>query len=307
MIERFSIPARIAIVFMAISLLAALLFARNQGQTLTGQLFDGQNSSHPGYPVLGACTSENNALFEIDSDRIGGDSSPANPIAPDAVDIWSTCYHAMVESVIEEHLGNQPADNVMDILNDCYSHLGDIEVTPGEAHQLDCFAETPETLSPAGSLLKLLASQLAPWQHPDDLEALTASDVGSVLNEYVRTYECALNERSFFRFPRVQEELASVSIRDFFGNVSLDEINKEALEEEHKITQEMQVARPALQRALSLIGGMERLKPLESEVECLQRASLDIRNSFALSAETASCMPRAWDARDALRDSEVQE
>ena len=45
----------------------------------------------------------------------------------------------------------------------------------------------------------------------------------------------------------------------------------------------------------------DRLRALESGMECLARTSLDIRNALGLAAETAACLPRAWDARTSLR------
>lgn len=52
---------------------------------------------------------------------------------------------------------------------------------------------------------------------------------------------------------------------------------------------------------------MDRLRPLEAELECMQRMSIDIRNIAALSAETSACMPRTWYAKDALRDFKEDE
>lgn len=68
------------------------------------------------------------------------------------------------------------------------------------------------------------------------------------------------------------------------------------------INEERVVARVTLHRVLTLIGNFGRLRPLEAELECTQRLSLDIRNISALTAETSSCLPRIWNAKDVLRD-----
>ncbi len=64
----------------------------------------------------------------------------------------------------------------------------------------------------------------------------------------------------------------------------------------------MATARPTLERTLSIIGGLDRLNLLKLDIECLRRASLDLRNTLGLVAEAASCMPRSWDVRGSLRD-----
>ena len=75
------------------------------------------------------------------------------------------------------------------------------------------------------------------------------------------------------------------------------------IEQRGKIDNELLTARPALQRALIIAGGYGRLARLDKELQCIQRASLDYRNVFAVVAETSSCLPRNWGAKDPLRDT----
>ena len=80
------------------------------------------------------------------------------------------------------------------------------------------------------------------------------------------------------------------------------EIFQEHAVQRGKIVEELATTRDTMHRLLSLIGGMERMRILTAELECVQRASLDARNAFGLAAETASCLPRVWDHKDPLRD-----
>src|SRR3989339_587759 len=127
---------------------------------------------------------------------------------------------------------------------------------------------------------------------------------GAVVEEHLRAYECALQERLYFLHPDALEELKGrlqnagaesevIDISDLIAEVS---------EEDKTITREYATARPTLHRALTIVGGLGRLLPLHGELQCIERASLDIRNALALGAEASACLPRIWNAKDPLRD-----
>ena len=127
-------------------------------------------------------------------------------------------------------------------------------------------------------------------------------DVGPVLLEYLRTYECALNERKNFIGIIVPKENASNAGQNV--SVSMDRIlyNDTTDEQRSTIDHELAVSRATLNRTLTIIGGEDRLRPLSLDIECLKRVSLDIRNITGLISQASACLPRIRDARGSLRD-----
>jgi len=77
-------------------------------------------------------------------------------------------------------------------------------------------------------------------------------------------------------------------------------------EEESRRTQiiedELRTARPTLDRLLLFLGHLNRFRPVAVALQCLQRASLDLRNSLGLASSALSCSERARDVRTSLRD-----
>lgn len=196
-------------------------------------------------------------------------------------DDWPDVYHERVGEVIEEYL--EPPETIQ-----CYDQI----------------------LIPLGptSALGQLASELAPWQDPADRAKLDRNDVGIVLLEFLRMYECALVDHNYYLpmdviTERFEEEAGGTTplptvIEDF----TFDALLKEMGRRRKIITEEVVTSRAALQRVLMVISGVTRLSPIDAELECLQRASLDLRNGLGLAADASVCMPRAWDTKDSLRD-----
>lgn len=132
------------------------------------------------------------------------------------------------------------------------------------------------------------------------------SDTAPVLLEYLRVYECSLVERHISLPVEIwKEEMESRKLLPggLAGN-PLFYLNLWELwsQQSRDIRRELQIARPALEHALAFMGTVHMTRMLERDTECIQRASLDIRNAIALSADTAACMPRIWNAKDPLRN-----
>ena len=162
-------------------------------------------------------------------------------------------------------------------------------VLEGHIKQVQSMNSCNETLiSQPESSLKMLASSLPLWKGERNLKQ---SDAPAVLSEYLRTYECALVEYNLYL---VSEIIKSAETQP--------EVNKMIRKAHQHINNEAIISRRALERSLTIASGIHRLQPLDADLTCLQKASLDIRNSLALSAEAASCLPRVWDTKDPLRD-----
>jgi len=186
------------------------------------------------------------------------------------IKLWPEIYHEQVDKVIEEYLNPR---------------------------ELQCDADDYETFLPPGPELFNLAIKLPTWKYAD--VPLSEYDISRVLLEYLRVYECALMEFSeFITYDSALEEVSKPGYIEMFLPVLMEE----SMERSAIINEERAVARMALHRVLTILGNFGRLRPLEAELECTQRLSLDIRNISALTAETSSCLPRIWNAKDALRD-----
>lgn len=185
-------------------------------------------------------------------------------------------YHGRVDRVLEEYL--EPLD-------------------------LTCDAENYAELMKPGEELESLANALPTWASGD--VELSRFDTARVLLEYLRVYECALTEfEGFLLFDTALEEF-DINGPEYVYH--LGGLVKDGFKRIELIRHEQLVARRALHRALTMIGAFERLRPIEAELECMQRVSLDMRNIAALTAETSACLPRAWNAKDTLRDMEPSE
>lgn len=200
---------------------------------------------------------------------------------------WSEPYHARVGGVIEEYL----------------RIIGGIEDVQGRdnaekrGQMLRCTADDYRSVVPAGPELVALARELLPWKNADT-EQLSAADAGVVLLEYLRSYECALREhRQFVR----ENVVAEAARRQGLKPLIQGDLEKEVQRRQTAIDEELRLARPALERTLLLLGGMQRLHPLIADLQCIERVSLDLRNALSLFAEAASCMGRSVDGRSPLR------
>jgi hypothetical protein len=192
-----------------------------------------------------------------------------------ALEYWSATYHQNVSTVV--NAVSAPA------MSDACS------LTPVQ----------PPTVMLA------LASQLPPWNDPERLLTLRRDDVGNVLLEYLRTYECALEERAMELPIRSNEELNEQAKQngETPTGINLSQATTEEARQLKFIQKEMQLSRPALHRTLLFLASTMRLGSLGREMDCLTRASADLRNSLGLAAETSACVNRIWDARSALRNS----
>lgn len=192
-------------------------------------------------------------------------------------------YHSTVARVVRAHI----------------DELADVNTKP-----LQCTANDYRGLLQPSSELTFLADQLPEWG--PSRGTLSEADMGAVLLEYLRVYECALHQRERFILGFVQDEKSVTETRA--DGTEIDVIDRLDLTEEQQrqkriLAEEYMTARPALERTIAFLGGVDRLRPLSAELECLKRASLDLRNVTGLMAETASCMPKIWDARGSLRDT----
>lgn len=190
------------------------------------------------------------------------------------VEDWPDTYHKRVDKVVEEYI---------------------------EKTDLECDAENYEELFAAGPELRDLAKNMPTWKGDD--VPLSRFDTARVLLEYLRIYECALIEFEatlyFDTTIELGKEDESLGIFDIFMSTLMGEGQKRAA----IVTKERATARKTLQRVLKLISAFDRLRPVEAELECMQRLSVDVRNITALTAETSACLPRTWNAKDALRDT----
>lgn len=192
-------------------------------------------------------------------------------------------YHAAVSEVVNAHV----------------SDLEDINTRP-----LQCTANDYRGLMKPTAALNAMAAQLPEWGRSRGA-ALSEADLGPVLLEYLRVYECSLQERSSFLIGFVQDEQSTTETLDSGGEIDVIERSVLATEQQRQrdiLNEELLTARPALERTIAFLGAVDRLRPLSAELECLKRASLDLRNAMGLTAEAASCMPKIWDARGSLRD-----
>lgn len=220
------------------------------------------------YPILAKCSGYEGKDFvrprfsDLDEDT-------------DPMDIWSDTYDENVEAVITEYVNP------------------DFDVP-------DCEAATSDLLLVPPPTMVNMAKRLPPWEHPADYNKITRHDLGPILLEYLRTFECSLVERNLFLPVDVADEMLFQA--GSTGSVLWMNVFKEHAAQRRKIVEYIESTRKTMHRLVTLVGGTEKMRLLNAELECVQRASLDARNGFALAAEAASCMPRIWDHKDPLRD-----
>jgi len=231
------------------------------------------------HPLLGSCGTQSFDVFLSSADKNMIESGP-----DDSIDVWSRRFRQDVTTILES--------------------LSDPEA------ELECSG--PNGTQPVPPLLRTIAGKLLPWQDPLSLADLQRHDTGLVLQEYLRTYECALEERRFFLFPAALHELvvqlSTQGLLDVGDLISISSITLDkGPEQDQKIEREFKHVRPMINRATALALGMDRFGGLEAEITCLQRASLDLRNGAALAAQAAAQLNRILDAKDPLRDYDAFE
>jgi len=255
-------------------------------------------------PVLGPCTGYESGdlfgekanvsdLFRLRSEREIED--------PNTVHVWSSLYHDAVEEAIEQHLGHKPRTKSK-WLAPTRGLVGGSSNSKASELAPKCDAEDVEKFLPAPPAITSIAGKLT------GVPAESSMDTGIVLLEFLRAYECALVERFIFLPIEAKKELEEFGsqIRGM-QKTTIPDVGKQMVQEMRQIQEEMSIARRTLNRTLTFIGSIDRLRPLSAELECLQRASLDIRNGMALAADTSACLPRIWNAKDPLRDLEDPE
>jgi hypothetical protein len=256
---------------IALCALAGFAFWKGDNLRLAGQTVVG-GVGGPNMPILGACTGrEEEDLYEITREDL------QFPGPPDVIDMWTERYHKRVEQIVDEYLANMQ-------------------------FEIDCLNSNVDQLVPPGAQMLALAAQLPPWENGGGAD-LSYVDTPTVLLEFLRTYECALTERYFFSFGDVTKELKEIMARND-AELLWGEVIEEYVEQARKIGHEMSIARPAMNRVLTVTSGRGRLKNLDIEAECFYRATMDLRNAMSLAAEASACFPRVQDTKDPLRDYE---
>lgn len=194
---------------------------------------------------------------------------------------WHDIYESQVRAVVDEHL------RVL---------LG--EGNASAAQQVRCDAATYRDMFPAGGALQALASSLPAFRGRTD--RLSEMDIGAVLIEWLRVYECAMKEEGveWTMYAHVERDFRTYGVKDRTPK-------EEALQRAAYIENALRSGRALTERVLTLLGGFGRLRPLAAELTCLERMSADIRNNMSLLAETSACLPRALNARGSLRDFDL--
>lgn len=233
--------------------------------------------------LLGSCGNRTATRYTSDSNRLAPCSTEGTVFASQPFTSWSTIYHTTVSNVIRAH------SDAMQNLN---------------AAGLRCTAGTYAGVVQPTEELKKLAAKLAPWKDNDKWKDLSESELGPVLLEFLRTYECALSDRNNFLSLAVSGDNASsaASAGEDPGSMKIFDFIRQKTEERRIIQHELDISRSTLDRTLLIIGGEDRLRPLSVDIECLKRVSLDIRNVLGLVSQASACLPKVRDARGSLRD-----
>lgn len=182
---------------------------------------------------------------------------------------WKDIYHTQVDKVIEAH---------MKAMNE------------SAKKPLQCTKADQNALVPATDELKETAKMIPAWK--DRIQDLKETDMQAVLLEFLRIYECSLDENILF-LP-VNLTARDGEQRGAFTD-DMTEIRTASAEEKS-------LSRETLNRTLSIVSGFDRLQPLTLDIECLKRSSLDLRNILGIASDVSSCLPRIWDAKGSLRD-----
>lgn len=195
------------------------------------------------------------------------------------LETWRTAYHQNVSAVVSSVLA--------------------------QSQQNQCTVSQSQNVP---TVMLALASQLPPWRDTERLKTVRTEDVGSVLLEYLRLYECSLQEQASVIPVRSGLEILQKALNENkpLVGIPVTEATNEAMRQLRLVAQEMTVSRPAMHRSLLYLASTMRLGSLGQEIDCLLRTSADLRNTLGLAAETSACLPRIWDARGALRNSGTQ-
>lgn len=217
--------------------------------------------------VVSAC--EDNSNRGLAALRLPPCSSENSIFAEKPYKEWKDLYHEQVDKVIEAH---------MQAMNE------------SGQKPLQCTKADQNALIPATDALKEVAAMIPAWK--DRISELKETDMQAVLLEFLRVYECSLDENILF-LP-VNLTIDDAEQRGAFTD-DMTAIRTASAEEKT-------LSRETLNRTLSLVSGFDRLQPLTLDIECLKRSSLDLRNTLGIASDVSSCLPRIWDAKGSLRD-----
>jgi len=177
------------------------------------------------------------------------------------------------------------------------SNINDIIKAHTEDRAIQCTEIARE--SPSG-FLRSVAKDLAPWSTPERLDALSEEDMGAVLIEQLRVYQCRIREQLLFR--TVRTDLETLKRQGTLTKLSIGTEWMAYSEQTAWAEREFVESSKALLRTLKFLEGANRLRPLDDSLECLARTSLDIRNTLGLAADVSACLPRVWDTRGTLKN-----
>jgi hypothetical protein len=225
-------------------------------------------------PILASCSATND-FFKLEYTSITRDN--------DVVDQWKTNFHDLMNSLTNAQLNDELI--------------------------IDCTALTiGQFLQPTGAMSEIL-NTWEPFMSDPDSQKLSRLDIGHVQLELLRQYECALLERARFAETTIGPELVYEMFRSTFApgsreqfGIKVKELADETNDQREKIVQEIGITRETVEQVVRLLNGKERTTIIKAEAQCLERASLDIRNASGLLAEATSCLPRIWNSRDVLTD-----
>ena len=263
----------------------------------------------PKFPALSACSRYEFPVFEsLDFMAFG----PNEEIILSATELsaWRDQFHGTVDGLVEEDIGRRTG--------------GEHSALRQPDPPLQCTANDYKGFYKPRGTLQGLASQLPLWYRGDDYpwdertiaarginsQNLTQLDMPAVLMEYLRMYECAHIERHLGQIVDTSsEEWRRLEALEAFGFIQAfrvvlhaGELAQKVIEQRKDSWYDLDIARVSVHRTLTLLAGINRLKLIDAELTCIQQASLDIRNGFALAADASSCLPRVWNAKDPLRD-----
>ncbi len=220
--------------------------------------------------------------IEFADSSSSSDDEEEEEAARTTVEEWRDFYHAAVDAIIRAHM-NQPS--------------------------AICRAEP---FVPASEPLKAIAALVEPWKSG---VPFTEEEAPSILLEFLRTYRCALQFRAgdlyyqnaldayeaepgdpSFEYPTKDEDEFNDD-----NSIFVIPVLARAMREHLVIGEELTLAEQAMRRTLIYIAAADHMRPLASNVTCLEDISLEIRNLMSLAAETSACMVRIRNARGSLR------
>jgi hypothetical protein len=160
-----------------------------------------------------------------------------------------------------------------------------------------CDAKTFDELMPPSPKLQAMAKKL-PGLSKNDKKAGFSSFV-PILAEYQRVYECRMLELTEGRIGAVLEGQDTSASSEPGSNA---EVIDRATSLTALLVSERHTSRLALERTFNTFRSFELAAPMNIELNCLQREAVDLRNALSLLADTASCMPKIWDAVTSLHE-----